>query len=224
MLVVVVIGVLACWPLPTYQGVDYRVRRLSIPAYVKAMEFITRHWRYRELAQRIVAESRQRDPVRAIYEWTRRHIRPRPSHFPIVDDHIWHIIVRGYGSADQQADVFTTLCVYVGFPAFWRFESLTPKGRKYIWSFVRLESGWGIFNVAAGWVFDDDLGRLLTVKQLKQMPGTFWDQQPEKQPASAYIRHLEDVRPPHPLRPHLQMPWRRLRYELKHFILSRFKS
>ncbi len=115
-LVAVSIVVLAFWSLPTYQGIDHKVTRHTIPAYVKAMEFVTRHWRYRDLAHRIVdGRETSDDRVRAIYEWTRQHIRPIPANFPAVDDHIWHIIVRGYGSADQQADVFTTLC---GVPFF----------------------------------------------------------------------------------------------------------
>ncbi len=175
-LVVAVLGALALWPLPTYQGVNYEVTRHTIPAYVKAMEFITRHWRYRELAHRIVAEKQPRlHPVNAIYAWTRQHIKPPPAHFPLVDDHIWHIIVRGYGSLDQRADVFTTLCSYAGFPAFWRTVSSADGKRKRILSFVRLADGWAVFAVAEGWVFRDDQGRLLTLRPLQQMPQSFWE-------------------------------------------------
>ncbi len=212
----VLLVVLALWPLPTHQGVNYNVTRYTIPAYVKAMEFVTRHWRYRELAQRIVADRKTpQDRVIALYEWTRKHIQPIPRHFPVVDDHIWHIIVRGYGGSDQQADVFTTLCVYAGIPAFWRIVSPVNGGRKLVLSFVRLDHGWTVFAVALDWTFYDAQGRLLTLAQLQQMPNRLQPHRYRGVDASAYIAPLANLQPPQPLRAHLQMPWLRLRYELK---------
>ncbi len=224
MLLVVVMGTLIFWPLPTYQGIDYSVTKHTIPAYVKAMEFITRHWRYRELANRIVANRESRhDRVRAIYQWTREHIKPVPAQFPIVDDHIWHIIVRGYGSADQQADVFTTLCVYAGIPAFWRFVWSENGDQHLVLSFVRHAEGWAVFAVAQDWAFYNGQGRLLSMKQLQQMPSRLEGYQHRGIKALSYIVPAAKLKPPEPLRAHLQMPWIRFRYELRKLMRSSWK-
>ena len=75
------------------------------------------------------------------------NIKNQPKGFRVVDDHIWDIIVRGYGSSDQLSDVFTTLANYAGYEAFW--ENLyTDKTRKgLILSFVKIDNKWHIFDV-----------------------------------------------------------------------------
>lgn len=52
--------------------------------------------------------------------WTRQHIHPTSSGLPDMDDHILHMIIRGYGKQDQTVDALTTLATYTGLPAFWR--------------------------------------------------------------------------------------------------------
>ena len=115
------------WPATTRQGIDFRQRTILQPLYLKAMDFISRDGHYRLLAREIV-QGAATDEARAlqIYAWTRDHIRPVPPGLPVVDDHIWHIIIRGYGTDDQVNDVFTTLCAYAGLSAFWDWLS-TPE-------------------------------------------------------------------------------------------------
>ena len=61
-----------------------------------------------------------RTRVLAVFDWTARRIQPTPEGWPVVDDHILNIIIRGYGMTDQRADVFATLTTYAGVPAFWQ--------------------------------------------------------------------------------------------------------
>ena len=97
----------------------------------------------------------------AIYNWTVANIKRPPKDFPIVDDHIWDIIVRRYGGNDQIADVFTTLVSYAGYEAFW--EKLKPAGaeRALVLSFVRIGKEWKAFDLYYNRYFlrDEDLGQ-----------------------------------------------------------------
>jgi hypothetical protein len=56
--------------------------------------------------------------AKAIFEWKIKHIVKQPPQLPVIDDHPWHIIVRGYGMADQMADVFAVLSNYAGLKSF----------------------------------------------------------------------------------------------------------
>ena len=58
-----------------------------------------------------------------IFIWTCENIRKQPDGLPVIDDHVWHIIIRGYGEPDQSSDVFTTLCNYAGIRAFYALAS-----------------------------------------------------------------------------------------------------
>src|SRR5437660_8376164 len=100
-------------PLTTRQGVNYRVTAYRIPAYVKTIDFLQRHYQYQLLVSRICGgKTSDLDCVLAIFDWTHTTVRPTPAGWPIVDDHPLNIFIRGYGQADQMADLFTTLSVY----------------------------------------------------------------------------------------------------------------
>jgi hypothetical protein len=109
-------------PTTTYQGVNFVVSARTLPAYVKALDFADRDANYKGLARQIAGRAVLRRGAAA--RCLRLDAREYPRHalrIPVVDDHVWHIIIRGYGEDDQKADVFTTLLTYAGMRAYWIF-------------------------------------------------------------------------------------------------------
>lgn len=206
-------------PVTTRQGVNFEVSSHRLPLYVKVLDFLQRHAHYRLLARQITAEC-GRDPARralAIFDWTREHVPPTPAGAPVIDDHILHIIIRGHGTGDQMADVFTTLATYAGLPAFWRVLKVPGAEHELILSFVKVGDGWAAFDVQRGLVFRRPDGRLARVgelaadSELVRAGGAPARLGPS--PYEAYFSQLAQWRVPRPLRAELQMPGRRLWYE-----------
>jgi len=138
----------------TKQGVDGTVTVKKIPLYVKICGFLYRDYQYGRLAGEITrGVPGDSEKVTALYLWTRENIRRPPEGFTVVDDHIWNIVIRGYGCADQASDVFTTLASYAGYEAFW--EKCFIKGVKgsVILSFVFVNGNWSVFDVDNGRAF-----------------------------------------------------------------------
>lgn len=182
-------------PAPTRQGVDFTVSVHRLPLYLKALGFVDRHYQYHHLARQITAGvSSDRDRALAVFTWTRQHIHPTPPELPVIDDHIWHIIIRGYGEDDQMADVFTTLATYAGVPAFWDVVEVKHRGRLVL-SFAQIDTRWVVFDVAHGTVFADAEGRFFEVEEL--------------------LAHPESFHVPAMLRARKQMPLPRLVFEIK---------
>jgi len=214
---VVVIGV-ASLDVTTKQGVNFEVSTHRLPLYLKALQFVERSAEYRRVAQEVVADATS-DSERAlkVFEWTRRRIRPTPPEWPVVDDHILNIIIRGHGLGDQHADVFATLATYGGVPAFW--TKLPESARAgLIVSFARIDGRWRVFDVFNGVVFRTANGDLATMADLKGREDLV--------PAAvrsldiAGLRYADIVTTspmpevPKPLRAELQMPLARLRHEV----------
>ena len=97
---VVVIVAVADLPTTTQQGVNYVVSAHSLPLYAKALDFVDRDSNYRRLSAAVMAGAAGDEAkMRAAFDWTTANIRATPLGFPVIDDHTWHIIVRGYGQA-----------------------------------------------------------------------------------------------------------------------------
>ncbi|MCQ9207529.1 MAG: transglutaminase-like domain-containing protein [Omnitrophica bacterium] len=127
---------------------DGAVSTRFIPLYVKLCGFFYRNYHYRDLSRRITgATEGDFDKVTVIYAWTVKHIREHPAGFTVVDDHIWDIVVRGYGLNDQMADVFVTLASYAGYEAFWRKLRVGVSAKVIILSFVRIGNKWYVFDI-----------------------------------------------------------------------------
>lgn len=209
-------------PTTTRQGVNYRVTAYAIPAYVKALDFVQRHYQYRLIVSRICAgKTSDVDCTIAIFEWTYKSIPRTPPGWPVVDDHPLHVIIRGHGTADQIADVFVTLTDYAGVPAFLKFVSEPAKEQALVLSFAQLQGTWRVFDVANHVAFRRRDGALASVEELTGDPALVDAQLhvalPGGLPYSAFISR-ERLMPfvvPHPLRADLQQPWFRLRYELR---------
>lgn len=137
--------------LTTSQCVNYHCRQVPIPLYLKTLDFFDRHLNYRRLAESIAARKlSEKERVRLLLAWTVEHIKSNPPGFPVVDDHAWHIIVRGYGVDDQFQDVFTTLCNYAGMEAFFTAVPAADKSGRKSLSFVRVDRSWRVFDAYRG--------------------------------------------------------------------------
>jgi hypothetical protein len=128
----------------TRQGINYKVSEIRIPLYLKILNFTDRHFNYQWLAGRIIdGESGGLQKARKILHWTADHIAEQP------DDHVWNIIVRGYGKEDQMADVFATLSNYAGLKAFvWRFYGPSRSSSEHIClAAVHLDGAWRLCDI-----------------------------------------------------------------------------
>lgn len=203
----------------TRHGVDFQVSTKRIPLYVKALDFFHRHEQYRLLAEQIVkGVPGDQQRVLAVFRWTREHIPATPTGWPVVDDHVLHIIIRGHGMDDQMADVFTTLSTYAGVPAFWRPLQPSDGGLILTVSFAKVDGAWRVFDVAHNLIFADAQGRLVDIETLISDPAlTDAIAGPVRPAGVPYSRYLQAAQPftiPDVLRAQRQMPWPRLKYEV----------
>jgi len=135
----------------TMQGVNYRAALIKIPLYLKILDFFDRHYNYKALVMRITEGARtDEEKVLKIFAWTQSHIKPQPQELPVVDDHVWHIIVRGYGAGEQSSDVFATLCNYAGARAAYGWCYLQPETKPIVLVFVFINGQWRVFDLLRG--------------------------------------------------------------------------
>ena len=153
----------------------------------------------------------------ALFDWTRTNIRDTPEGFPIIDDHVWHIIVRGYGEDDQKAAVFTTLATYAGVPAFWMLSE--DASRELPLSFAWIDRQWTLFDVANGIVFRTPDGRLATAEAIARTPGMVDRVSAGRtyrgRPYASYFSGFRQPTAPEILRSEMQMIWPRVAYRVK---------
>ena len=155
----------------TLQGVNFEVTTHRLPLYVKTIEFLDRHVQYRQLADEITrGVVTDEGRILAVFNWTTRNIRPTPDGWPVVDDHILNIVIRGHGLADQRADVFATITTYAGVRTFWyKVRAPGAKGG-LILSFARLGERWVVIDVAHGFVFRTAGGAMATAEDIAANP------------------------------------------------------
>jgi hypothetical protein len=214
--------VVLLWPVTTKQGIDFHVTTHTMPLYRKAFEFASRSSQYTALAREITAKANTDEQrALAVFDWTLEHIPSVPEGSPVIDDHILNIVMRGYGLADQQADVFATLTTYAGVPAFWQpLKIATPNGRRgVLLTFVRLGDRWRIFDVANGTAFRNAAGELATLDEVRGNPALVPDSLAGRDlEGTRYIdviTHVQTPETPRPLRAELQMPGPRVWHELR---------
>ena len=153
----------------TRQGINGRVQTIPIPLYLKLFGFFDRHLHYRWLAGRIITnEMDNRQKVETLFQWTVNNIAKQPSQLPVIDDHVWHIIVRGYGVEDQQVDVFATLANYMELKAF-ILDCEGPPGSmpKYICvAAVYFDNYWHICDVHRHTLFLNKANKWATLQEI----------------------------------------------------------
>jgi hypothetical protein len=153
-------------------GVDFKVSIIELPLYIKVFNFYDRHFNYKQLVKRIVGQlETKEEKVFRLFKWTYETIRRQPDGWPVMDDHVWNVYVRGYGVQDNFNDLFTTLCNYVGVDAFFKILSNSSSDKNKIGgkmlSFVHLQRGWVIFDPYHGVYFVNKNGGWATIEEIK---------------------------------------------------------
>lgn len=152
----------------TRQCINYDCRTIRMPLYLKTLDFYDRHFNYKFLVQGIVRGARsEEERALHLFSWTCANIRQRPQSLPVIDDHVWHIIIRGYGVRDQYQDVFTALCNYARVEAYYTNISSKKESKKIPLSFVRIADKWCVFDVSCGVYFKNRAGALADINEIK---------------------------------------------------------
>jgi hypothetical protein len=214
---VVTLATVACWPTSRYVGVNYVVSEQTLPLWMKAAEFVDRDASLANMAYVVlggIAEDEAK--AAAALRWTLANVRNTPSGFPVIDDHVWHIVIRGYGEADQQADVFTTLLTYQGVRAYWAF--IGPSPREIPLSYVWINGRWRVYDVRRGFVFRTATGELATPQDLAADRSAVRAAAAGAADLDEYLTMFDGYAPPQVpdvVHAEMQMPGRRLWYEAR---------
>jgi hypothetical protein len=151
----------------TKHGVDYKVSRMTMPLYLKVLNFYNRHYNYKWLAKRITGHlDTKEDKILRLFYWTHETIKPQPKSLPVMDSHPWDVYVRGYGVSDNFYDLFTTLCNYIGADAFFTALYSKDTGKHIQLSFVRIKRGWVALDPLNGFYFRNHTGGLATIEEI----------------------------------------------------------
>lgn len=207
----------------TRQGINYQWQTIEVPLYLKILDFFDRHYNYKHLVKGILADTR-REQGRAIkiFEWTYNNLKKTPEGFPIMDDHVWYIIVRGYGVDDQFSDVFTTLCNYAGLGAYYSWIYTSDRAKRIPLCFVKIEKKWCVFDPYNGNYFKNSTGDLADVEELRSRAG--WklyslnetiDPQEEARQYTPFFTNLPIIEHLELNRANVQSPFNRLLFQIK---------
>lgn len=126
----------------TKQGVNYQVHQIRLPLYLKILDFVDRHYNYKNLVANILGDTKdENDKTIKIFNWITSHVQKNPKKLPIIDDHPLNILIRGYAVRDQFEDIFTILCTYARMQAFTKMFN-SSSGEVYFISFVKIKRRW----------------------------------------------------------------------------------
>jgi hypothetical protein len=141
-LTVVLVATILNVSVITKQGVNYKVREIRMPLYLKLLDYVDRHYNYKNLVVNILGDTRD-DGAKAIkiLNWVNANVRKNPAELPVIDDHPLNILIRGYGERDQFEDIFTILCTYAKMKAFYGMFR-NNSGGYYFVSFVKVNGRW----------------------------------------------------------------------------------
>jgi hypothetical protein len=211
----------AVWPARRFVGVNYVVSEERVPLWLKTIDFVDRDFNLARTARAAVAgvDGDERKAL-SVFLWTARAIKAQPPQLPVVDDHVWHVIVRGYGQPDQHADVFTTLLTYADVPAYWQFIGTPP--RELPLSFALIDGHWRVFDMANQLIFRNTDGVLASPDEIAGQPDLVRRAAVGcVESVDDYVAHFAGFEPPVPpdvLRADLQMTGRRLAFEMKKLV------
>jgi len=151
------------------RGINNQVHTVRVPLYLKTIDFFSRHYNYKHLAKQIIGNEKGKEKrALRLLEWTFHNLKKQPESLPIVDDHVWHIIVRGYGINDQFSDVLATLCNYAGMDSFFNvYSSADHKKHTYFTSININGKDWTFMDPYRGVYFVNEKGRLASIKEMK---------------------------------------------------------
>lgn len=210
------------------QGINYAAKSVRMPLYIKIIEFFDRDYQYKRLVKEVCQGcSRDEDKVLALFKWTHQNIKTDiPETWPIVDDHVWSIIVRGYGARDQLSDVFTVLCNYAGIDAYFDWVYPVNGGRKMPLSFVKIEERWTIFDPYYGSYFKNKNGEIADIEEIKI--GSAWSIESLNGESAidyaVYFKNFPAVKDIGLLRANIQSPLNRLRFETRKLLNKNYRK
>lgn len=161
----------ANWPVTTRYGVNYQQHKKRLPLYEKALNFLSRDVETRRLAHEVTrgAESPE-DKLLKILSWVHEHVQHIPPGFPVVDDHVWNVFVRGYGTEDQRTGAFALLASYSGLSAAATVLWVPGHEGRLSLGIVRSQGRALVFDVVHQVVFRNEQGRLASVDDLLRNP------------------------------------------------------
>lgn len=158
-------------PVITKQGIEGRVIKKTIPLYLKTLGFVYRHFEYKQLVRDIIeGKKSDKEKVLAIFDWTHKNILKVPKNYPVSDDHILNIVIRGYGSSDQSNDVFCNLCNYAGIKATWLMMRAKNSRLRLPVSFVKIDNNWRIFDTYQNLYFLNEKNEIASLDDLIRNP------------------------------------------------------
>lgn len=206
----------------TREGINYQWQTIEIPLYLKVLDFFDRHYNYKWLVKKITDNSKQEEEkVLKIFEWTHKNIKKVPEGYPVIDDHVWHIIVRGYGADDQSSDVFTTLCNYAGVDAFFSWVYVKDRSSRIPLSFVKVNERWNVFDPYNGVYFKNREKGLASIEDISKGDWLVEGVDKIKKPDidyTMYLKNLPSLKEIGLKRANIQSPINRLRYEIKKWL------
>ncbi|MBI3599424.1 MAG: transglutaminase domain-containing protein [Nitrospinae bacterium] len=217
----------------TRQGINYQWQTIEIPLYLKILDFFDRHYNYKWTVERIIGDSNPPTPpfvkggdegvekVLKIFEWTHENIKKTPESYPVIDDHVWHIIVRGYGVGDQLSDVFTTLCNYAGIDAFFDSPYAEDRNSRITLSFVKIDGKWNVFDPYNGVYFKNREGSLASIEEI--IKGNWLTEGINKDKGldinyAIYFKNLSPIKEMELQRSNVQSPINRFKYQIKKWL------
>jgi hypothetical protein len=207
------------------QGVDGKLSIITLPLYLKVLNFCDRHYNYKWLAKQITGHLDTReDKILRLFHWTYETIKPQPESLPSMDSHVWDVYVRRYGGSANFHDLFSTLCNYIGADAFFTTLDSKDTGSDLDLSFVRIKRGWVMFDPYNGIYFRNHTGDLTTINEINEQD---WDivKLAQTDISEAYYKQYFENLPniekigSRLLRANTQSPINRLRFQL-HIWLS----
>lgn len=165
------VALVGWWPTTTRWGVDYQFFEKRVPLSEKVIAFLGRDLQLRRLAAEVVPAGSDPERLLGLFAWVRANVRPVPPGFPVVDDHVLNILIRGYGAPDQRTEAFCALAAYAGFrsaPA-----KLRAPGRREELdvAVVELDGRLYVLDVDNGIVFRTPDGDLADMEALRRDPG-----------------------------------------------------
>jgi len=206
----------------TRQGINYQWQTIKIPLYLKVLDFFNRHYNYKWTVERIIKDSKtDKEKVLKIFKWTHENIKKTPEGYPVIDDHVWHIIVRGYGVDDQFSDVFTTLCNYADIDAFYSWVYTENNDSRIPLSFVKVNERWNVFDPYNGVYFKNQKGELASIEEIIKEDWQAESIDSQKKPDVNYVIYLKNLSPIAEIglrRANVQSPINRLKYEIKKWL------
>lgn len=204
------------------RGTNFQVKEIKIPLYLKTLDFIDRHYNYGELAGHITSGAKtDQEKIMKIFKWTHENIRKTPEGLPIIDDHVWHIIIRGYGVDDQVSDVFTTLCNYTGTNAFFCWIKAENQAHRMPLSFVKIKGRWNVFDPYNGNYFKNTKGGLAAIEEIIKGDWLIESIDSFNAPNVNYAQYLKNLIPLKNVsltRANIQSPFNRLKFEIKKWL------